>query len=101
MAFKSIKQFNFPIQNSISLSKKNKNIIINLDNNNSQIDSLIIDYCTICDNLILNKYSISHCNKCNLCHKKHKLHCNKCNLCYHPLDDNDLIIHRNRCINKL
>lgn len=59
----------------------------------------IIDYCTICDNVNLNKYFIYHCNKCNSCHIKNKLFCIQCKQCYNPNIDNDIIKHRKMCVN--
>lgn len=76
---------------------KDKNIIIKLYEQNISLDSLLLDYCTNCDQLILNKFNIYHCNKCGTCHIKNKLYCIECNNCYHPLDDNDLIKHRKIC----
>ena len=58
-----------------------------------------LNYCIICDILIIDNYIYIHCNTCNKCHINTKLiYCNHCNNCYNPYSENDIIIHIKKCI---
>lgn len=67
-------------------------------NNNQNNDNNNIDWCYICDNLILHNNKIIHCTKCNKCHNKYKYYCKLCKNCYFINVDSDIIKHHKTCI---
>lgn len=68
---------------------------INLDNIIDHENS--IDYCYICDDIIILGI-IKHCNNCNKCHTRYKyLHCKICNFCVDPRNHFDIVLHKKKC----
>lgn len=67
-----------------------------LDNKHVNNDT-DLDYCYVCDNIILIKYN-KHCTKCNKCHNKYKnIYCNYCNTCINHNNDFEILSHKKKC----
>lgn len=79
------------------IKKKKQNKLKNSLIQNQDIETVIYDYCDICQDLILNKYLEKHCSKCNKCHYKNKIYCKHCKECYNPIFDIEVIKHKKLC----
>lgn len=76
----------------------NNKVSPNITYSNEYIDNkIVLDYCTICDILHINKLFIIHCKLCNKCHIRNAINCRHCNNCYNVYNNNDMIKHKKIC----